>query len=146
MKKLALAAILASTVLSVHAVEVGITATADHGGLRDTTGTGITVGQKVGAVGVTAGFDRFSGQDRFSLTTGYDIAKFGPVTITPKIGIAYLNNDSSADGTALTVGLGAEMPVTKQVSLTLDAVHQHGQNRVSGYDGNRVSAGFKYRF
>jgi hypothetical protein len=38
------------------------------------------------------------------------------------------------------------MPVTKQVSLGVDVARQYGQDRVSQSDGNRVTAGLKYRF
>jgi outer membrane autotransporter protein len=57
-----------------------------------------------------------------------------------------LNNQVSADGYAMTVGIGASMPVTKTVSLTLDAARQYGQERVQGSDGNTVTAGLSYRF
>lgn len=144
--KLAITAILATAALAAQAVEVGVTTTSDYSGASKTTGTGFTVGQKVGVLGVTGGFERFDAQDRFSVTAGYNVAKFGPVTVTPKVGVAYLNNARGADGSALLVGVGASMPVTKQVSLTVDAVRQYGQDRVQGSDGNRVTAGLKYRF
>lgn len=146
MKKFTLAAILATSALVANAVEVGVTSVTDHSGSKDTTGTGITIGQKFGTLGITGGFENFSAQNRYSLTADYGIAKFGPVTVTTKVGVAYLDNARGADGSALVVGLGASMPVTKQVSLTVDAVRQYGQDRVQGGDGNRVSAGLKYRF
>ena len=74
------------------------------------------------------------------------MAKFGPVTVTPKLGAAYLNNQTGADGYAMTVGVGASMPVTKSVAFTVDAARQYGQDRVSAFDGNRVTAGLKYKF
>ncbi len=128
----------------------------------DRTEYGITVGQKYDKLSVTAGFARNDGgspitqptdgayrdqrQDRYSLTAGYDVAKVGPVTLTPKVGVAYLNNARDTDGYAMTVGLGASVPVTKQVSLTADVARQYGQDRVNQYNGNRVAAGIRYSF
>lgn len=146
MKKTLITAILATSALVANAVEVGITTTSDYSAASKATGTGFTVGQKIGTVGVTGGFQRFDAVDRYTVTAGYDITKIGPVTITPKLGVAYLDNQRGADGSALTVGVGASMPVTKTVSLTLDAARQFGQDRVQGSDGNRVTAGLAYRF
>ncbi len=128
----------------------------------DRTEYGVTVGQQYGKLSMVAGFARNNGgspitqatdgaykdqrQDRYSLTAGYDVAKLGPVTLPPKVGVAYLNNARDADGYAMTVGLGASVPVTKQVSLTADVSRQYGQDRVSQYDGNRVTAGIRYSF
>jgi hypothetical protein len=141
---------LALAAVSASALEVGTTTTADYSGANKSTGYGITLSKPVGKFGVTAGFDRFTAgnndQDRYSLVAGYDVAKFGPVTLTPKLGVAYLNNQASADGYAMTVGIGASMPLTKTVSLTLDAARQYGQERVQGSDGNTVTTGLTYRF
>jgi hypothetical protein len=146
MKKTLITAILATSALVANAVEVGITTATDYSAASKATGTGFTVGQKIGTVGVTGGFERFTGQDRYSVTAGYDLYKFGPVTVTPKLGVAYLNNAHTADGSALTFGIGATLPLTKQTSLTVDATRQYGQDSVQGSDGNRVTAGLKYRF
>jgi hypothetical protein len=146
--KLAIASLLALAAVSASALEVGVTTTADYSGVNKSTGYGVTLSKPVGAFGVTAGFDRFtaSNQDRYSLVAGYDVTKIGPVTLTPKLGVAYLNNQASADGYAMTVGIGASMPLTKTVSLTLDAARQYGQERVQGSDGNTVTTGLTYRF
>ena len=150
MKKTAIATILALAAVSAQALEVGVSTTADYSGVNKSTGYGLTLSKPVGKFGVTAGFDRFTAgsndQDRYSLVAGYDVAKFGPVTLTPKLGLAYLNNQHGADGSAITVGIGATLPLTKTVSLTLDADRQYGQDRVQSADGNRVTAGLKYRF
>lgn len=150
MKKFAIASMLALAALSASAVEVGVTATRDYSGAQDRNGGGITIGEKFGAVGITGGFERFTkgtnDQDRYSLVAGYDVAKLGVFTITPKVGVAYLNNQGSADGYAMTVGVGTSVPVAKQVSLGLDYARQYGQDRVSQFDGNRLTASVKYSF
>ena len=150
MKKIAIASLIAIAAATASAVEVGVTTTTDYSGSQNRQGFGLTVGQKMGAVSITGGLERFTegtnDQDRYSVTAGYNIAKFGPVTVTPKVGVAYLNNQTSTDGYAMTVGVGASVPVTKQVSLGVDFSRQYGQDRVNAFDGNRVTAGVRYSF
>lgn len=149
MKKIAIASLIALAATAASALEVGVNASREYVG-ENNNGTGITLGQKYGKVGVTAGFDRFTkeanDQDRLSLTVGYDAAKLGPVTITPKVGVAHLNNSAAVDGYAMTVGVGASVPLSKAVDFTVDARRQYGQDRVKAFDGNTVSAGLKYKF
>jgi opacity protein-like surface antigen len=149
MKKIAIASLIALAATAASAKEFGVTGTRDYAG-TDRDGTGITLGQKYGRVGVTAGFERFTAgtndQDRLSLVAGVDVAKIGAVTITPKVGVAHLNNQRGADGYAMTVGVGASLPITKQVSVTADVARQYGQDRVQSFDGDRVTVGLKFRF
>ena len=150
MKKIAIASIIALAATAASALEVGVVGTRDYSGAENRNGAGVTVGQSYGKVGVTAGFERFTkgtnDQDRYSLVAGYDVAKIGPVTVTPKVGVAYLNNQVGENGYAMTVGVGASVPVTKQVSVGLDVARQYGQDRVQAFDGNRVTVGLKYKF
>jgi outer membrane autotransporter protein len=149
MKKIAIASLIALAAVSASALEVGVTTAREYTG-TNTNGTGITLGQKFGKVGVAAGFERFTAgtndQDRLSLTAGYDIAKIGAITVTSKVGVAHLNNQRGADGYAMTVGVGASMPLTKTVDLTVDARRQYGQDRVQAFDGNTVAAGLRVKF
>lgn len=149
MKKIAIASLIALAATAASAAEIGITGTRDYSG-TDRNFVGVTLGQSFGKLGVTGGFERSTvtnnDQDRFSVVAGYDVAKVGPVTVTPKIGAAYLNNQTGADGYAMTVGLGASVPVTKQISVGLDVARQYGQDRVSQFDGTRVTAGVRYKF
>lgn len=149
MKKFAIATMIALAATAASALEVGVTTARDYAG-DNRNAVGFTVGEKFGAVNVTAGFDRATrgtnDQDRYSLVAGVDVAKLGPVTVAVKAGGAYLNNQTGQDGYAALVGVGASLPVTKAVSLTLDATRQYGQDRVQSFDGNRVTAGLKYKF
>lgn len=149
MKKIAIASLIALAATAASALEVGVTTAREYTG-TDSNGAGITLGQKIGKVGIAAGFERYTqeanNQDRLSLTVGRDIAKFGPVTITPKVGVAHLSNSRATDGYALTVGVGATVPLTKTVDFTVDARRQYGQERVEAFDGNTVTAGLKVRF
>lgn len=150
MKKLAIASLIALTATAASALEIGITTNRDYSGVTNRNSTGIKLGEKYGKVGVTGGFERFTkgtnDQDRYSLVIGIDVAKLGSITVTPKVGVALLNNQTSQDGYAMTVGAGANLPLTKKVSLGLDVARQYGQDRVSQFDGNRFSLGVNYKF
>ena len=149
MKKI-LFATLATLAFSASAVEVGVTGTRDYSGTSDRTGYGITLGQKFGAVGVEAGYDRFTqstnDQDRYSLVASYDVTKIGPVTLAVKAGVAYLDNQTVANGYAVTAGVGGSVPVAKNLAATIDYRRQEGQKSVNAFDGNQVAVGLKYSF
>lgn len=180
MKQILIASLLVLASATASALEVGVTVGNNYaknsnsrshepiiGPMQWSNGTdrteyGITVGEKFGKVGITAGFARSNGgtpvtiptdgpykdqvQDRYSLVAGYDIAKIASITITPKLGVAYLNNARDTDGYVMTVGAGASVPLTKQVSLGLDVARQYGQDRVNQFNGTRITAGVSYRF
>lgn len=149
MKKIALATVLALAATAASALEVGVTATRDYSG-NDRNFGGITVGKSFGRLNTTLGAERSNvgnnDQNRFSLVGGYDVAKVGPVTVAPRLGVAYLDNQVGSNGYAATVGIGATLPLTKQVSVGLAFDRQYGQDRVEQFDGNRVTLGAKYRF
>lgn len=150
MKKFAIATILAVSAISASAVEVGVTTTTDYSARDANQGFGVTVGQQYGAVNLTAGYQRFNTEqndlNRYSLTAGYTVAKLGPVTITPNIGVAYLDNQRVSDGYSMSVGVAASVPVAKNVGFVVNASRQYGQQRVSTFDGNAITAGLKYVF
>ena len=141
---------LSTLALSASAVEVGVNGTRDYSGTSDRTGYGVTLGQKFGTIGVEAGYNRFTqstnDQNRYSLVASYDVAKIGPVTIAVKGGVAYLDNQTSSNGYAVTAGVGASVPVAKNLAATVDYRRQEGQSRVNAFDGNQVAVGLKYSF
>lgn len=142
-------AALAMAAVSAFATDVGVR-------LSHTTSTdaspavGVTLGQKFGAYGVEGSFDRSTvgpvNLNKYGVVGSYDIAKFGSVTVAPKIGVVYIDPSIGRSGTALTVGVGASYPLTKQVSLTADYAYQRGQNSVRPYNGNYFAVGAKYSF
>lgn len=141
---------LATLALSASALEVGVNGTRDYSGAADRTGYGVTLGTKFGTFGVEAGYTRFiqgtNDQDRYSLVGSHDVTKVGPVTVALKGGVAYLMNQTGADGYAVTAGLGGSVPVAKNLAATLDWRRQQGQKNVNAFDGHQVSAGLKYSF
>ena len=150
MKKLAIASVLALAALSASAVEVGVNGSYDFGGSNERPGAGVTLGQKFGKMGVTAGFDRYTkgtDQDKWSLVGSYDVATVANTTVAVKAGAAYLSNTGNvADGYAALVGVGASLPVNKTVALTADYRYQAGQSRVNQFNGSTVAFGVKYSF
>jgi opacity protein-like surface antigen len=150
MKKFAIASLLALAAVSASAVEVGVNGSYDFGGSNERPGGGITLGQKFGKVGVTAGFDRYTkgtDQNKWTLVGSYDVATIGTTTVAVKAGAAYLDNTGkTADGYAALVGAGVSYPLTKAVSLTADYRYQAGQTRVDQFNGSTVAFGAKYSF
>ena len=148
MNKFVIASIVALATTVATATEVGVTATHDVN--SDRNSVGVTVGNRYGEVGVTAGFDRTNAgavdQNRYSLVGSYDVARVGAVTVDVRGGVGYLDNSGVVDGYVGLVGVGATLPVTNTVSATVDVTRQYGQDRVSQYDGNRVTVGLKYKF
>ena len=148
MKKIALAA-LAAVSISASALEVGINGVESTAG-ANRYGSGITIGQKMGDYGITAGVSRFyreaNDQTRWSLVADKQILALGTVGVTGRAGVAYLDNKTGADGYAATLGVGASMPIDKKVSVGVSVDHQFGQNRVSQFNGNIVTAGVKVGF
>lgn len=149
MKKIITATLIAIAATTVSAMEVGITAAKDFAG-DNRNAYGVTLGQKFGAMGVTAGFDRATtganDQDRYSLVGSYDVAKVGSATVAVKAGATYLNTQGAENGYAALIGLGVSYPLTKSVSIGLDLTSQHGQKRVDQFNGNRVTTGLKFAF
>lgn len=150
MKKFAIASIIALAATAASALELGVSTTRDYSGAQSRNGAGLSLTERFGGLGVTAGFDRFSkganDQDRYSVVAGYDVLKAGAFTVTPKLGVAYLNNQTGNDGYAATIGAGVSTPLTKTVSVGLDVARQYGQSRVKSSDGNTVSVGLGYKF
>lgn len=149
MKKIVLATALVLAASAASALEFGVTASRDYSGADRNFG-GVTLGQSWGKLNATLGAERSivggNDQNRFSLVGGYDVARLGPVTVTPRLGVVYLDNQTGSNGYAATVGIGATVPVNKKIGLGLNFDRQYGQERVDSFDGNRVTATVKYSF
>jgi len=152
MKKSLLAVLLVMSG-AVSAVEVGINAGGISGGNAGGI-VGVTVGDHFGKFSVDAGFAQgwqdVTTTNRWTLVGGYDVATIADVTITPKVGYAYLNNSSTTSinrtpsASAALIGVGASYPITKEVAATADYAYQFTGN--SNNIGNVLTAGVKYSF
>jgi outer membrane autotransporter protein len=138
---------------TASAVTLGVNGGVMTGG-NDGGIAGVTVGEKWGKIGVDAGFSRGWGQDttsdRWTLVAGYDVARVAGVTVTPKIGYAYLDNSNTIiakatpSASAGLVGVGASLPITKKISATADYAYQFSGS--SNNNANVITAGLKYKF
>lgn len=149
MKKIIVATAIALAATSASAVEVGGYLGRDFAD-RNENFWGVTVGEKFGAVTVTAGFDRTASsvndQNRATLTGAINLFNLGPVTVAGKAGIGWLYNSNVEDGFIGRVGVGASMPIAQKLDFTVDYFYQYGQDRVSAFNGSTLTAGLKYRF
>ena len=131
---------------SASAVELGVvgggTTGSNDGGLA-----GVTIGQKFGKFGVTAGYSQAwlqaGDQNRYTLVASYDLYKGDKFIVAPKIGYAYLNQTANS-GSAGIVGLGVEIPLNKNLALTADYAYQFAQD--SNLNTNVITGGIKYKF
>ena len=150
MKKLAIATLVALAATTASALEMGVTASRDYSGVENRNGFGVFVGDRAGRGAIQFGVEQFThgsnNQDRVTAIGSYDLTKAGPVTLSARGGIAYLNNQTSQDGFAGLVGVGASVPINKALSFDASVVRQYGQDRVSQFDGNVVTAGLRVKF
>jgi hypothetical protein len=149
MKKFVIATTIALLATAASALEVGVNTSHTFSG-GDRNAVGVTIGQKLGGLGVAVGFDRTqvgaNDQTRYSVVAGYDVIKLGPVAVGSKLGAAYLANQIGSDGYAVVAGVGTTLALTKTVAATVDFTRQYGQDRVASFNGNRLTAGVKYSF
>ena len=149
MKKILIASIITLAATAVSALDLGVTAGRDYAGTNHNT-FGVSVGRQSGKFGVALGLDRQyvgrTDQNKYTLSGSYDAASVGSVTFAANAGVAYLDNQRGSDGSAVIVGVGATMPITKKVAATVDFSRQYGQTRVQASNGNTAAAGIKYSF
>jgi hypothetical protein len=154
MKKVLLALALSLGLIgTASAVDVGVNAGGVSGGNAGGL-VGVTLGEHFGKFSVDAGYARGWQQvttvDRWTLVGGYDVTKVAGITVTPKVGYAYLNNSSTTaqnrtpSASAALVGVGLSYPVTKKIAATADYAYQFSGN--SNNIGNVLTAGVKYSF
>jgi opacity protein-like surface antigen len=150
MMKSMLVTALALASIGASAADVGV-----FGGYEETSKVvnhsyGVTVGQKFGSVGLAVEADRSTRQkaqnNRVGVVASYDVATVWGVTLSPKAGVVSLDPEKGPEGFGVVAGLGAELPLGKNLAVTLDYRYQWGQDRVDVLDSNRVFAGVKYRF
>ena len=158
MKKTLLATLLATFVLGASALELGINGSSDRtDNNHSDAGIGLTLGQHFGKLSATAGVDFYQKTDalKASLVAGYDVATFGPVTTTVKVGGLYLdqrvnefNSKAKDTGFAGVVGAGVSVDVMKNVALTADYRYEAAasQSTIKAFNGNTYAAGVKVTF
>jgi outer membrane autotransporter protein len=145
-KKFITAVTLALAVSTASAWEVGVVSGgvtgSNDGGLA-----GVTVGDKFDRFGITAGFSQAwlsrGDQNRWTLVGSYDVYQSPEFTLAGKVGYAYLNQ-TGLSGSAGLVGVGVEVPLTKQFSLTVDYAYQFASQNVD--NTSVITGGVKFKF
>lgn len=134
--------------MSAQALEVGATFGVDTGTVRNSTG--VVVAQRFGANELSVSAERFTrygnDQNRYSMIAKRDVLALGPVALNVQGGASYLQNQAAPSGYAGQVGVGASLPVAKNVVATLDLRHQFGQQSVNKFNGNTATVGLRYQF
>ena len=145
-KKVMTAVALSAACVTASAVEVGVVG-GGFTGSNDGGLAGVTVGEKWGKVGLTGGYAQAwlstGDQNRWTAVGSYDVYSTKSFIVAGKLGYAYLDQRSNS-GSAGLVGLGLEIPVSKQWSLTADYAYQFAEN--SKDNGSVLTAGVKYGF
>jgi len=140
--------ILATISVAASAVEVGITGSNTQTANR--YGYGINVSKNLSGIDFIAGLTQFyresDHQTRFSLTASKEVFKLGKMGFSGRIGSGYLINQQAEDGLIGTIGVGANLPINKTVSFGVSVDRQYGQDKINSFDGNIVTAGFKFGF
>lgn len=143
MKKNIIASAIMVASAYASAMEISVTTVHDNSG----TGNAVSLMQQVGKLGMSGSFERSSAtQDRYGVGANYNVLTVGNMPVVAKMGALYLQNKGGVDGYAMTVGVGASLPITKTVSLTADVIRQYGQERVDQFNGTRTSVGLKHSF
>jgi outer membrane autotransporter protein len=144
MKKIALATILAVAVSTAQAADVGVNAGWDDAGKKGDSTLGLSVSLPVrGPYGLAVELDKRSELNRFGVLGTYDVAKVLGASVVAKAGLASVDPDRGNNVTLVQVGVGATLPLVDKLSLSADYRYQIGEG---SWDGNRVFAGFVYKF
>jgi len=148
MKKAIMATVLMGIFGSAMATEVGIEGGRTYGSTENSA-IRLTVDQPVGAFVVQGNYSRPSTgtvrANQFGASVGYGVL-VGPVTITPRVGAAYVSNTGAETGYGVTAGVDASVPVYQGVSVVAGIDRFIGQDSVNALNGNYVFAGLKYKF
>lgn len=144
MKKLIIAALLATTVGVAQAADVNVSAGWDNAGRKGDSTLGVGVNLPVhGPYGVAVELDKRSELSRLGVLGTYDVAKVLGASVVAKAGVAVLDPDHGSDLVVGQVGVGATLPVADKLSFHADFRYQVGEGQ---WDGSRVFAGLTYRF
>jgi hypothetical protein len=115
---------------------------------QSTKVTTLSLEQKV--QGLNLGSDlQVSSNGRFKaldVTAGADLMKLGNVGVSAKAGVGYVNPGTSPNGYVGILGVQAELPLSKQLSLVASSTRDFGLqgNKALSYSTNQV--GIKYLF
>lgn len=141
MKKFIIATALATTAIFASAADVSVSTIHDYAiaktGLKASTSA---FGGSVSAAYIDGVYTRYGVSKDFALMN------VGPVALGASVGGIYQNTYNGTSGMGLTAGVKASMPLSKSTTLHAGVDRFMGQDRVSSFDGNTVSAGVTLKF
>ena len=148
MKKLAIAALLATMVTAASAWEIGVVGGKNYG--QDRNFGGVTIGQNFGKFGVEAGFERstdgYQQQNTWTGIGSYYLGSQYGVGLALKAGAAYIDPEYTQNGWAMRAGAGVSYPLASNWSIGADYAYQWAQAAISKQSGNNLSINTKYSF
>ena len=146
MKKIFVALAFALVASATMASDVGVSAVHDYSlsatGVRATVSTA-----KVNGFTPQVSVTRLGGEyTRYAAGGKYDFATIGPVTFSGVGSGVFQDTVGAASGYGLNVGLGASVPVYKNVSVDATVERFAGQDRISNRNGTLATVGLNAKF
>ena len=150
MKKLIVLAAMLAALGSAQAVEIGINGTSGNYTTQPILGYGLTVGQQFCNASVTASvtLDNKSNVNKYGVVGAYDVVTYKTITFYVEGGASYLINDSIGVESRIVglAGIGASVPINKNLSVYSEYTYQHGNSNANLYNGSSLITGVKYSF
>lgn len=141
MKKFIIATAIATTAMFASAADVSVSAVHDYAVSK----TGLKASTSAFGVGVNVAY--IDGvYTRYGVSKDFALMSVGPVAVGATVGGIYQNTYNGTSGMGLTAGVKATMPLSKSMTLNVGVDRFMGQDRVSAFDGNSVSAGVTVKF
>jgi hypothetical protein len=145
MRKFILASLVAIA-FSANALEVTVATGRDMKLDKDLTT--VSVGKSLGKFDTDVQFSRVQGQYQSYGANAGKAFRVGPVSVSPHVGLAYVDNVATAskDGYAASTGVSVDYALSKTVSLTADVSRTFDVKKSTDFVGNTVTFGIKGSF
>jgi hypothetical protein len=146
MKKAIIGLSLAVGLSSVYAADVGISVGRDQNSKQEVAA--LSIGTTMHAFRLEAEVSRtVDTSTSIGASVGREL-KLGSFSLTPHIGAAYIEAESSSvkSGSVVTSGLSASYALTKHVSVAVDLTRLWDVSNSTNFQGNVVTAGLRTSF
>jgi hypothetical protein len=148
MKKPLITLALLSALNTASAVDFGVGYSRDV--TNDLNGVSVSVTDSWQKFSLSASAERYDvavgEQNQLSLVAGYQLLQVAGLTVEGQFGASYITSDTAKDGLTSVVGLGASMPLYKNISVAADLRRNVGGGSMKVHNGTSVGVGLKYNF
>lgn len=145
MKNVLIGAVLAVAGFAAAAGDVEVSAVRDYSIDRSGVRIGLTLPDSMlGATGAVTFVD--GGYTRFSVGKTIDIVRGDRARLQTTVAGVYQDSRTGSDGLGVTVGVGGVVQLAKGLDFTAGVERFYGQDRLSGYTGNTVTAGLSLKY